>query len=182
LRIVIGVVLVVLLDGVLTVVLLYQRELRIERKLESFDLETIWVYCGPQFLPKWVQENSRVFDRIEFLSSSGEKIFRREESSEFVNVSNLRGFNGMLGGDFTDADLESFKVLTRLESLNLENAQTTPKYATGFGRHCRTARSHPIHERIHYVYLLPRLATEGGPSHSGDGVLGGSDVGAEPSH
>jgi hypothetical protein len=127
LRIVIGAVLVALLYGVLTVVLPYQRELRIERKLESFDIEAIWVYCGPHFLPKWVQENSRVFDRIEFLSSSGEKIFSREESSEFVNVSNLRGFNGMLAFDFTDADLEPFKVLTRLESLHLENTQTTPE-------------------------------------------------------
>jgi hypothetical protein len=120
----IGSVALAALWGMISIIVPYRREYRIEQRLATIYCDVEREYHGPKFLPAWISDETRIFHRIEMVGSNEPSDLPREYCLELRKLPYLRRIHANPTG-LTDADLEIFKDLKNLEYLWLDNTQTT---------------------------------------------------------
>jgi len=128
-RIIIALVLIVVVQLALfwlIVVLPYQREQRIEEKIEAVRGKVYWVYRGPSWIPNallLLHEPVPVFDRIYAV-----RLHNCKMSKElFLSLATLTCLNTLDFGkaQVSDVDLENLRGITSLNDLNPVDTQIT---------------------------------------------------------
>ena len=130
-RIVIGAVMAVVVYGLLTVWMPYQREQRIAKEILSDGGQVKFVYSGPDWLPQGVRKRLPFLERIHSVVLTGNFVGIKPPRqipptvlTELRSLTNLK----MLVLDerqFGDTDLEGLSGLTQLEMLSLFHTQIT---------------------------------------------------------
>ncbi|MEK6258087.1 MAG: hypothetical protein AABP62_05655 [Planctomycetota bacterium] len=122
-RIVTGVVLLILVCGVMSVYVPYQREQRIARKIETLEGAVNWHYRGPDWVPLSWRDRMSFCDRIATVGLDGREL-PADLFSELGSLTNLDWLS-LSGTKFREGDLKSLKGLTGLETLQLSQTDVT---------------------------------------------------------
>ena len=111
----IGAVLLVAVSGIVSVWIPYRREQRIARKIQVDRGHVEFQYCGPNWIPKSMQEHLP-FLRIQSVSLMGSTVSASAESlSELGSLTHLKSLDLSYNKQVTDTGLEHLKGLTGLE-------------------------------------------------------------------
>ena len=121
-RIVIGAVMAVVVYGLLTVWMPYQREQRIAKEIESHGGAVDFEYVGPDWMPQSVKD-SPLFWRIRHVELT-DPVVSVKLLSELRSLSSLEELV-LADTQVTDAGLEHLKGMTNLEWLCLDRTQVT---------------------------------------------------------
>lgn len=130
--IVIGAVLMVAVYGAISVSMPYRRELRIQREIEAYGGRALFLYCGPSWVPPFIQNRLPWYDRIlivdlpfHILSEENPpRSSRNELISELGSLSYLEQLD-LNGTVIDDAGLKQLSPLARLDSLKLRSTHIT---------------------------------------------------------
>ncbi len=89
-RIVVGVILVGIVYGAIAVVLPYQREKRMARKVETLGGKVEWDYYGSNFVPLQVRDKFPFFHRIQSVELRDQSVAPDDALLELASLSKLK--------------------------------------------------------------------------------------------
>jgi len=122
-QMVIGAVLLVAVLSAVLVLLPYQRELQIARKINSLGGSIGYGYGGPSSVPQSIRDRVILFDRMYTVTLSGKAV----PSDVLLDLGSLTSLKWLYlrSTQVTDAALEHLKGLTGLERLYINGTQVT---------------------------------------------------------